>query len=228
MPRCQPASPRRFTRGLVPPRLCLFVCAPVFRQRQQALPAILFPLRISPTWRPPRHPSANTSYLEAASVIHPQQPDHTSHRVCEFLLPGGRQRHPSRAARSHQPLCLEPLPFPELEPDGCLRPLPFPGHEPGGCLEPLPFPKLNPEDVLNLCPSQSLNPKGALNLCPSQSWNPPVVTVSGTSKSRHRPYRSPPTNSLHNYYWSFREMQVEVPPRLPRRQTQLTSPRNLS
>ena len=66
MPRCQPASPRRFTRGLVPPRLCLFVCVPVFRQRQRALPAILF-------FR------------------------------CEFLLPGGHQRHPSSAARSHQP-----------------------------------------------------------------------------------------------------------------------------
>ena len=170
-------------------------------------------LRAPPTWRlptpsilssqiTPATASEKSSYLEAANVINPQQPDHTSHRVCEFLLPGGCRRHPSRAARSHQPLCLEPLPFPELEPDGCLRPLPFPGHEPGGCLEPLPFPKLNPEDVLNLCPSQSLNPKGALNLCPSQSWNPPVVTVSGTSKSRRRPYWSPPMSTLYNYYWS--------------------------
>ena len=134
MPRCQPASPRRFTRDLVPPRWCKFVCVPVFRQRQQALPAILlfFPLRIPPTWRPPRHPSANPSYLEVANVINPQQPDHTSHRVCEFLLPGGCRRHPSRAARSHQPLCLKPLPFPELEPEGCLEPLPFQELEPTG------------------------------------------------------------------------------------------------
>ena len=141
MPRCKPASPRRFTRGLVPPRLCLFVCVPVFRQRQQALSAILRP---SPTWRPPRHPSAKSSYLEAANVIHPQQPDHTSHRICEFLLPGGRQRHPSRAARAHQPQCLEPLPFPELVTEGCLGPLPFPELDPEGCLEPLPFPELEP------------------------------------------------------------------------------------
>jgi len=61
----------------------------------------------------------------------------------------------------------------------------FPELDSEGCLEP--------KDVLNPCPSQSLNPKDVLNLCPSQSLNPPVVTVSGTSKSRHRPYRSPPT-----------------------------------
>jgi len=56
--------------------------------------------------------------------------------------------------------------------------------------------------VCSLCPSQSLNPKDVLNLCPSQSLNPPAVTVSGTSKSRYRPYRSPPTSTLHSYYCS--------------------------
>ena len=49
-------------------------------------------LRVPPTWRLPTPPilssqitqataSANTSYLEAANVIHPEQPDHTSHYV---------------------------------------------------------------------------------------------------------------------------------------------------
>jgi len=94
-----------------------FVCVPVFRQ--PALPAtrLFSPLRIPPIWRPPHHPSANFPYLEAANVIHPQQPDHTSHYAFQSgLIP-------------------EPLPFPELEPGGSLmffEPLPFPGLEPNG------------------------------------------------------------------------------------------------
>jgi len=103
--------------------------------------------RVPPTWRAPTPstPSSKTtpatasaSYLDAANAIHLQQPDHTSHRICEFLLPGGRQSHPSPAARSHQP-------------------------------------------------SYELEPKGRYRL-------------RNVTKSRHRPYRSPPTCTLHNYY----------------------------
>ena len=147
--------------------------------------------------------AANSFYPEAANAIRPQQPDHTSHRVCEFLLPGGRQRHPSRAARPHQPLCLEPLPFPGLEPEGCLEPLPFPGlepegfleplpftefepegfleplpfteFEPEGCLEPLPFPKLDPEGCLEPLPFQELKPEGCLEPLPFPELEPTGV-----------------------------------------------------
>jgi len=171
MPRCQPASPRCFTRGLVPPRLCLFVCVPVFRQRQKALSAILFlffffsfflfsrcdfllsqgrlviRLRAPPTWRLPT-PSILSSQITPATASEKSS-----------YLEAANAIHPEQPDRTSHYVC-------------------------------------------SLCPSQSLNPKDVLNLCPSQSLNPPAVTVSGTSKSRYRPYRSPPTSTLHSYYCS--------------------------
>jgi len=118
-------------------------------------------------------PPGCLAYLEAAMSS-----------VREFLLLGGRQRHPSSAARSHQ--------SPRLRIPPTWRPP----------TSSIPSKKKNEQPdhtshyVLNLCPSQSLNPKDVLSLCPSQSLNRPLSFFSFSFSAANSSYLEAATSSV--------------------------------